>query len=80
MEKTLWWLAGNPAVAGGAPHHLYRTCDRRAAAWRGHSFLMAAAAGRQLFDYAVRVMNGKQASAELLGVEESAISRFGLSM
>jgi altronate dehydratase large subunit len=37
-------------------------------------------AGDRLFDYALSVCNGELTTAELLGVQESAISRFGLSM
>lgn len=38
------------------------------------------AAGARLFDYALRIASGEATTAELLGVQESAISRFGLSM
>ena len=37
-------------------------------------------AGSRLFDYALSVCSGELTTAELLGVQESAISRFGLSM
>jgi len=37
-------------------------------------------AGGRLFEYALAVCNGEMTTAEVLGVHESAISRFGLSM
>lgn len=37
-------------------------------------------AGGRLFEYAVRVSSGELTTAEVLDVQESAISRFGLSM
>ncbi|HWK00744.1 MAG TPA: UxaA family hydrolase [Xanthobacteraceae bacterium] len=38
------------------------------------------AAGSRLFDYALGVCSGELTTAEILNVQESAISRFGLSM
>jgi len=75
MISTTIKLTGNRNTAEGFADHI--DCDVSGILERGESIPDA---GDRLFDYLVGVASGELTSSEILGVRDTAVSRFGLSM
>ncbi len=75
MISTTIKLTGNRNTAEGFADHI--DCNVSGILEHGESIPDA---GDRLFDYLVRVAGGELTSSEILGVRDTAVSRFGLSM
>lgn len=75
MISTTIKLTGNRNTAESFSDHI--DCDVSGILEHGESIPEA---GDRLFDYLVRVAGGELTSSEILGVRDTAVSRFGLSM